>query len=132
MFKVVRELKAGMRATELVEVDTLLLEKLRAIAAGVLKCSNAEAITKGFKSSDMDAIVEGLQLYQDSTPGVADTIQSLKEWMTSQQKAMIYNDLLDIAECGLQHQLLTPEAVGQIAWCSTQAARSYFWGDQPS
>ena len=97
MFKVVRDLKAGMRAMDLVEVDSLLLQKLRGIAGGVLKCSSAEAITKGFKSSDMDAIVEGLQLYQESTPGVADTIQSLKEWMTSQQKAMIHNDLLDIA-----------------------------------
>ena len=108
LFKEVRALKAGMRKVDLVELDTLLLEKLRGIGKGVLQSSSEDAMKKGFKTSDMDAIIEGLQLYQ-STPGVVDMIQELKDWMTSQVKAMHFSDMMDVAERAQKQQVVTEE-----------------------
>lgn len=79
------------------ELNELLLSKLRAITEGTVKHKSEMAMKKGFKSSDCDAIMAGLSLYLHS-PGIADLRESLRQWMTDHAKTLAVGDFLDFAK----------------------------------
>ena len=81
---------------ELQEVSKLLLQKLRAIAQGMLKMNPEDVQKRAVRSNEVSGIAEGLGLYKNE-PGVADLREQVQEWIAKNMRSLQHGDFCHFA-----------------------------------
>ena len=97
-----KELRIGMRKQELLQVEAVAMSKAKQFAESVTGKASDQAKSLALRSEQVITIADGLRMFVDS-PGVADSLQELTEWMTKHVKVMALNDLNELMDTSIKN-----------------------------